>query len=96
MGLLLPVLERNWMRWAVYCLGVSHWEGKRQMLARISKEETGETTSWEGGQDLWANFCGGSSFEMATHSSILAWKIPRTKQPSRLQSIGSQESDTTE
>lgn len=32
--------------------------GKRQMLARISKEETGETISWEGGQDLWANFVG--------------------------------------
>ena len=24
--------------------------------------------------------------EMATHSSILAWKIPRTKEPGRLQS----------
>ena len=34
--------------------------------------------------------------EMATHSSILAWKIPRTEQPGRLQSMGSQESDTTE
>ena len=58
--------------------------------------ETGQTISWEGGQDLWAKFCGGSYFEMATHSSILAWKIPWTKQPSRLQSIGSQESDMTE
>ena len=28
--------------------------------------------------------------EMATHSSILAWKIPRTEKPSRLQSMGSQ------
>ena len=27
--------------------------------------------------------------EMATHSSILAWKIPQTKEPERLQSIGS-------
>ena len=26
---------------------------------------------------------------MATHSSILAWKIPWTKEPGRLQSIGS-------
>ena len=33
--------------------------------------------------------------EMATHSSILAWKIPRTEEPGRLQSMGSQESDTT-
>ena len=28
--------------------------------------------------------------EMATHSSILAWKIPWTEVPDRLQSMGSQ------
>ena len=28
--------------------------------------------------------------EMATHSSILAWKIPRTEKPGWLQSLGSQ------
>ena len=28
--------------------------------------------------------------EMATHSSILAWKIPWTEEPGGLQSIGSQ------
>ena len=28
--------------------------------------------------------------EMATHSSILAWKIPWTEKPVRLQSMGSQ------
>ena len=34
---------------------------------------------------------------MATHSSILAWRIPWTQEPGRLQSIESQkESDTTE
>ena len=27
---------------------------------------------------------------MATHSSILAWRIPRTEKPGRLQSMGSQ------
>ena len=26
--------------------------------------------------------------EMATHSSILAWKIPQTEEPGRLQSTG--------
>ena len=31
---------------------------------------------------------------MATHSSILAWKIPWTVEPGGLQSTGSQESDT--
>ena len=33
--------------------------------------------------------------EMATHSSLLAWKIPWTEEPSGLQSMGSQ-SDMTE
>ena len=33
---------------------------------------------------------------MATHSSIIGWRIPWTEEPGRLQSIGSQESDTTE
>ena len=34
--------------------------------------------------------------EMATHSSILAWRIAWTEEPGGLQSIGCKESDTTE
>ena len=34
--------------------------------------------------------------EIASHSSILAWRIPWTEEPGGLQSMGSQESDTTE
>ena len=34
--------------------------------------------------------------EMSTRSSILAWRIPWTEEPSRLQSVGPQESDMTE
>ena len=33
---------------------------------------------------------------MATHSSILAWKIPRAEEPGGLQPTGLQGSDTTE
>ena len=33
---------------------------------------------------------------MATHSSILAQRIPWTEKPGRLQSMGCKESDTTE
>ena len=33
--------------------------------------------------------------EMATHSSILAWEIPWTEQPGRLQTMGSQELDVS-
>ena len=29
--------------------------------------------------------------EMAIHSSILAWRVPWTEEPGRLQSMGSQE-----
>ena len=32
---------------------------------------------------------------MANHSRILAWRIPRTKKPSRLQSAGCKKSDMT-
>ena len=28
--------------------------------------------------------------QMATHSNILAWRIPQTEEPGRLQSMGSQ------
>ena len=33
---------------------------------------------------------------MAAHSSTLAWKISGTEEPGRLQSMGLEESDTTE
>ena len=33
--------------------------------------------------------------EMATHSSILAWEIPWTEKPGKLQSMGSQTTKTT-
>ena len=34
--------------------------------------------------------------EMAAHSIVLAWRIPWTKEPDGLQSMGSQNLDTTE
>ena len=50
-------------------------------------------------QDTWLQSLGGeNSLEkgMATHSSILAWKIPWTEDPGGLQSTESQESDMAE
>ena len=35
----------------------------------------------------WADLL---EYEVATHSSILAWKIPWTEEPGRLQSLGPQ------
>ena len=49
-------------------------------------------------QETWVQFLGQEDpleKKMATHSSILAWRIPWTEEPGRLQSLGSQESDTT-
>ena len=33
---------------------------------------------------------------MAIHTGILAWRVPWTEEPGRLQSTGPKESDTTE
>jgi len=44
-------------------------------------------------QETWVQSLGGEDLlekEMATHSSILAWKTPWTEEPGRLQSVVSQ------
>jgi len=50
-------------------------------------------------QEIWVQSLGREDpleEEMATHSSILAWEIPRTEEPGRLQSMGCKELDKTE
>ena len=50
-------------------------------------------------QETWAWFLGQEDpleKGMATHSSILAWRIPWTEEPGSLQSMGRKESDMTE
>ena len=47
-------------------------------------------------QETWVRSLGGEDpleKEMATHPSILAWRIPWTERPGMLQSMWSQESD---
>ena len=47
-------------------------------------------------QETWVRFLGWEDpldKEIATHYGILAWRIPWTEEPDRLQSMGSQESD---
>ena len=49
--------------------------------------------------ETWVWFLGWEDLlekEMATHSSILAWRIPWTEELGGLQSTGRKESDTTE
>ena len=52
-----------------------------------------------GMQQIWVQSLGWQdSLEkgMATHSSILAWRIPWTEEPGRLQCMGCKEPGTTE
>ena len=46
----------------------------------VMQETRVQSLGWEGPLEK----------EMATHSSILAWRIPWTKEPGELQSMGSQ------
>ena len=50
-------------------------------------------------QETWVQFLGPEDpleKEMATHSSILAWRIPGTQEPGGLPSMGSLRVDMTE
>ena len=49
-------------------------------------------------QETWVQFLGWEDpleKEMATHSSILAWRFPWTEESGGLQFVGSQQLDTT-
>ena len=56
----------------------------------------GVAQSWTGLKRLSSSSSSCVYKEMAIHSSILAWEIPWTEEPGRLQSEWSQESDMTE
>ena len=61
------------------------------MVAQSEKDPSALQENWVrclGQEDLLEE-------EMATHSSILAWKIPWTQELGGLQPMGLQESDTT-
>ena len=57
---------------------MAHWSRTRLPVKEV-QETWGQSL---GREDLLVN--------MATHSSILAWEIPWTEEPGRLQSIESQ------
>ena len=54
-------------------------------LDHISKKENDKNKNFN-----FRSFIFTLEKEMATHSSILAWKIPWTEEPGRLQSMGPQ------
>ena len=63
------------------------------LVALVAKNPLANAGDIRDGFRLWV----GKDVEkdVATHSSILAWRIPWTEEPGRLQSMGSQR-DTTE
>ena len=70
------------------------WDGFKMALSMGRASLVAQTvkhmpTMWE----TWVQSLGQEDLlekEMAPHSSILAWKIPWTGEPGRLQSVGSQ------
>ena len=72
-------------------MDLGNGRGKASLTAQLVK-------NWPAMQETRVQFLGWEDpleKEMATHSSILAWRIPWTEEPGGLQSMGSQESDTT-
>ena len=55
-------------------------DGSAGKESACSAEDTADSPGWEGPLEE----------EMATHSSILSWRIPQTEGPGGLQSMGSQ------
>ena len=64
------------------------------LLTDSGDSSAGNTSACNTGDtEMWVQLLGWEDpleKEMATHSSILAWRIPWTEEPGRLQSIGSQ------
>ena len=67
--------------------GVPRWHSGKEFACQLRRYKRHRFKPWVG-KIPWSG-------KMATHSSILAWKIPWTEEPGGLSSMGS-ESDTTE
>ena len=71
-------------RWLSGKESVASSVGKRVIKNLLPIQETQEMWVWSLGQEDTLEK------KMATHSSILAWKVPWTEEPDGLQSMGSQ------
>jgi len=73
-----------------------HTPGANSLVAQLVKKK--KKKNLPAVQETWVQSLGQEDpleKEMPTHSSIRAWKIPWTEETGRLQSMGSQELDTT-
>ena len=67
----------------------SHQEEDKLGVSLVAQKVKRLPAMWE----TWVRFLGREDSlekDMAIHSSTLAWKIPWTEEPDRLQSMGSQ------
>ena len=63
----------------------SHIFKKKKLMVTAGEGVVG--INWEIGIDIYTTMC--TEKAMAPYSSTLAWKIPWTEEPDRLQSMGS-------
>ena len=80
MVVLSPTLEKDSQREVTMTLGWSQVTGFPGVVKNLPAK-----------QETWVQSLGQEDpleKEIATHSSILAWEIPWTEEPSRLQSMG--------
>ena len=83
--------KRNWNCGALYLRPMGRWGPSQACLQCHFSGSVGKESAYNAG-DLDSIPGSGRSLEkeMATHSSILAWRLPGTEDPDRLQSMGSQ------
>ena len=87
---LLPVLQLQvfFLYWLI-SINIYTYSGASQVVL-VVKNLPASTGDIRHGFDPWVGKEGPLEEGMATHCSILAWRIPWTEEPSRLQSMGSQ------
>ena len=81
---MVNILVFVWVKYICVCIYVGFLSGsavKNQPEVQELQETQIQSLGWEDPLEEG----------MATQSSILAWRIPWTEEPSRLQSMGSQE-----
>ena len=71
------VIGRAWLVYSVFCHHLFHTVDRNPPHKLIAQAVS-----------VWYFYL--PTTIMATHSSILAWRIPWTEEPGRLQSVGSQ------
>ena len=87
-----PYAERSVCELLSYCT-ISAWRSKGELCLLWGSLLAQTVKSLPAVRETWARSLGGEDpleKEMATHSNILAWRIPWTEEPGRLWSMGSQ------